>query len=383
MCSIVQLRRQFNLAMNRANAPEAPHASSHSTKHSLASPYQQRQDDDSSSYDSLNHISVEDHINFVSQTSPHETSLPNARAAARRSPHHAAHSDDDDEAADSRHYRDLLSSITSNMRENKLGGGGIEPFEIDHTSEVRVPVPSAASFNPYPAPVSRSHTRVGGGASAAAQLQKSSKASAAAVAEAASAAHHAYARPFSGSSGADSLRPFDIAAVEERMKLMRQSYLDQVRAIAGAQTKAFTVTAPDSMSARRMSRLATPGGQLRSMKGPSFAALTPRAFAPCLHLRRSHSCFYDTSTARHATHAILRFLHRSQAGHRERQCGERSGAAAGCLHSEILSFQTFLCPRLLLPSSSSHIQWRHCCRALPGLPLHSRCTCFVSFFIVC
>ena len=297
MCSIVQLRRQFNLAMNRANAPEAPHASSHSTKHSLASPYQQRQDDDSSSYDSLNHISVEDHINFVSQTSPHETSLPNARATARRSPHHATHSDDDDEAADSRHYRDLLSSITSNMRENRLGGGGIEPFEIDHTSEVHVPVPSAASFNPYPAPVSRSHTRVGGGASAAAQLQKSSKASAAAVAEAASAAHHAYARPFSGSSGADSLRPFDIAAVEERMKLMRQSYLDQVRAIAGAQTKAFTVTAPDSMSARRMSRLATPGGQLRSMKGPfSLQSRHVRLLFACICGARIHIC---TELARH------------------------------------------------------------------------------------
>jgi hypothetical protein len=61
-----------------------------------------------------------------------------------------------------------------------------------------------------------------------------------------------YAQPLSGVSG----RPFDVAAVEERMKLMRQSYLDQVRAIAGAQAKAFTITAPNSMSARRMSQLA-------------------------------------------------------------------------------------------------------------------------------
>jgi hypothetical protein len=51
------------------------------------------------------------------------------------------------------------------------------------------------------------------------------------------------------------------------MKLMRQSYLDQIRAIAGAQANAFTITAPNSMSARRMSQLATPGGQLRSMRG--------------------------------------------------------------------------------------------------------------------
>jgi hypothetical protein len=177
------------------------------------------------------------------------------------------------------------------MRENRLGGGGIEPFEIDHTSEVHVPLPSAASFNPYPAPVSRSHTRVGDSASAAALLHKSSKASAAAVADAASAAHHAYARPFTGSSGGDSLRPLDIAAVEERMKLMRQSYLDQVRAIAGAQAKAFTLTAPDSMSARRMSRLATPGGQLRSMKGPSFAAITPVSLRfACICGVRVHIC---------------------------------------------------------------------------------------------
>jgi hypothetical protein len=269
--SIVQLRRQFNLAMNRANAPDGMDHSSSSQSRAHTFAHQQGQDDDGSSYDSLNHASVEDHINIVSQNYPLQSSVPDTRAAARRSPHHATHSDDDDEAADASHYRDLLSSITSNMRDNRLGGGGIEPFEIDHTSSA--PVPSAASFNPYPAPKSRAHTRVGDASSG--MLRQSTKASAAAVADAASAAHTAYARPFAGSSGADSLRPFDVAAVEERMKMMRQSYLDQVRAIAGAQAKAFTITAPESMSARRMSQLATPGGQLRSMKGwpPAYLLL--------------------------------------------------------------------------------------------------------------
>jgi len=272
-CSIVQLRRQFNLAMNRANEPSGSDQSSnarnahrsHAFAHQHPPENWRSQDDDSSSYDSLNHIAVEEHISSVSQASRHETSPSNARAASHRSPRHVITSDDDEDV-DSNHYRDLLHSITSKMRENRLGGGGMEPFEIDHTSAP--PVPSAASFTPYPAPISRTHTRVGEGSSGqAAMLHKSSKASAAAVAAAASAAHNAYAHPFPASGGAENLRPFDVSAVEERMKLMRQSYLDQVRAIAGAQAKAFTITAPNSMSARRMSQLATPGGQLRSIKG--------------------------------------------------------------------------------------------------------------------
>ena len=271
--SIVLLRRQFNLAMNRANEPNGSGHSSNARNanrsHAVAHQHRQEdlldQDDDNSSYDSLNHISVEERINSVSQASRHQSSPSHARAASRRSPQQVSASDDDEDV-NTAHYRDLLSSITSKMRENRLGGGGIEPFEIDHTSAP--PVPSAASFNPYPAPISRTHTRVGEGSSGqAAMLQRSSKATAAAVAAAASAAHGAYAHPFPGSSGADHLPPFDVSAVEERMKLMRQSYLDQVRAIAGAQAKAFTITAPNSMSARRMSQLATPGGQLRSIKG--------------------------------------------------------------------------------------------------------------------
>jgi hypothetical protein len=222
-------------------------------------------DDDGSSYDSLNHASVEEHINGISQSSQRHSGVHIVRASDHRSPRQMT-SSDDDEDANASHYRDLLSSITSKMRENRLGGGGIEPFEIDHTSAA--PVPSAASFNAYPAPMSRTSTRVGEDSSGqAAILQKSSKASAASVAAVASAAYGAYAQPFSRVSSSDCLGPFDVAAVEERMKMMRQSYLDQVKAIAGAQAKAFTLTAPSSMSARRMSQLSTPGGQLRSMKG--------------------------------------------------------------------------------------------------------------------
>ena len=263
----MQLRRQFNLAMNRANAPDDLDFSSNTRDAPRSHTFVQKrdQDDDGSSYDSLNHVSVEEHISSISRATQRQSAVPNSHAAAHRSPRRST-SSDDDEDANASHYRDLLSSITSKMRDNRLGGGGIEPFEIDHTSAA--PVPSAASFNPYPAPISRTHTRVGEGSSGrAALLQKSSKVSAAAVAAASFAAHGAYAQPLSGVSGSDCLRPFDVAAVEERMKLMRQSYLDQVRAIAGAQAKAFTITAPNSMSARRMSQLATPGGQLRSMKG--------------------------------------------------------------------------------------------------------------------
>ncbi len=310
-CSIVQLRRQFNLAVNRANAPESLDHSSKPLSFSRSSVHQHNGDDDSSSYDSLNCISVEDHINTLSQTSQRPSSVPDARASFRRSPNQVPASDDDDEAADARHYRDLLSSITSNMRENRLGGGGIDPFEVDHTSPA--PVPAAASFNPYPAPMSRSHTRVSEGSSGRpAILQKSSKITAAAVADTASAAHAAYARPFSGSSGADSLRPFDVAAVEERMQLMRQSYLDQVRAIAGAQAKAFTINAPESMSARRMSQLATPGGQLRSMKGYRPFPLSSQ-FALVCSLSPPYAAL---STCRDtAPHSVFRLLHCTQASH--------------------------------------------------------------------
>ncbi len=253
--------------MNRANAPDDIGHSSHAADapRSNGFVHKRGQDDDGSSYDSLNHVSVEEHISSISQATQRQSSVPISNAADHRSTSQSI-SSDDDEDANASHYRDLLSSITSKMRENNLGGGGIEPFEIDHTSAA--PVPSAASFNAYPAPISRTRTRVGDGSSGhAAILPKTSKASAGAVAAAASAAYGAYAQPFSGVSSSESLRPFDVAAVEERMKMMRQSYLDQVRAIAGAQAKAFTLTAPNSMSARRMSQLATPGGQLRSMKG--------------------------------------------------------------------------------------------------------------------
>ncbi len=267
-CSIVQLRRQFNLAMNRANAPGAHDHSSNALDAPRSHTFVHKRgqvDDDDSSYDSLNHVSVEEHISTIPQTTQRQSSVPIVNAANHHSPRQMTSSDDDGDA-NSSHYRDLLASITSKMRENRLGGGGIEPFEIDHTSAA--PVPSAASFNAYPAPISRTHTRVGESSSGhAAILQKSSEASAAAVAAAASAAYGAFVQPFSDVSSSDCLRPFDVAAVEERMKMMRQSYLDQVRAIAGAQAKAFTLNAPNSMSARRMSQLSTPGGQLRSMKG--------------------------------------------------------------------------------------------------------------------
>jgi hypothetical protein len=252
------------MAVSRANAPDDTHHDSNlpNAQRSMSFMHQRGQDDDGSSYDSLNHVHVEEHINSVSQGSHHQLSGSNPRAAAERDPRQSA-SSDDDEVANTNHYRHLLSSITSKMRENKLGGGGIQPFEIDHSSAA--PVPCTASFSAYPAPASRSRTFVGETSSG--QAATSLKSSEAAVSAAASAAHSAYARPFSSSVETDKLRPFDVAAVEERMKLMRQSYLDQVRAIASSQAKAFTLTAPSSMSARRMSQLATPGGQLRSMKG--------------------------------------------------------------------------------------------------------------------
>jgi hypothetical protein len=306
-CSIEQLRRQFSVALNRANVPDdRDHYSATPNKHvSHTFVHQRGRDDDSSSYDSLNHVSVEEHINAASSASQRQSSAPSARAAAHCSPRHVT-SSDDDEVADTQHYRDLLSSISSKMRENRLGGGGIEPFEIDHTSAA--PLPSTASFNPYPAPVSSTHTRVGQGASGRSTTVQPPKASATAVAAAASAAHYAYAQPFAGSAHADSLRPFDISAVEERMKLMRQSYLDQVRAIAGAQAKAFTITAPNSMSARRTSQLATPGGQLRSMKG-SFCC-SSHLFSLIFVRITSSSLFASLTPA-----TPIRILYCAQAGH--------------------------------------------------------------------